>query len=165
EILHHVDHKQWIALGAFINGVAQQRRKMMAREASGEIGSDLRFLKKGQGEFLTAAMQLQLLFHDMKRMIFDSHVSRAVGADDKELRRRFTLRQERNEIEGRVITPVEVFEHQNERLLGSESFDGFRHLPEHALSGDALNALLQDLEVCWANDAWHLYEPTWGIAR
>ena len=85
---------------------------------------------------------------------------RTVRPDHQQSGRLLPLAQDRQQIDGRRVTPVKVLEHEHERLVGRERFHQDGELPQHPLGSDELQAAFQGLRVVvLTNQPWRLRQP------
>jgi len=89
------------------------------------------------------AVQLQLLLDDAERVVTQEHVDGSVRANDQKPCRLSPPSKCRYEVEGRVIAPVQIFEPDNERVLGSQYFQRLGQFPQHPVPCRARQLLLQ----------------------
>ena len=96
-------------------------------------------------------------------MLGDGDVDRAIGADEEQPRRLVAPREEREEIEGRGITPVQILENQDQRRLRSQRLDCLRHLSKHSLARGAQQFPLQPVAVRGLEEPRQVREPGGGV--
>ena len=117
QVLHHVDHEQRVAFGAAVNQPRQPPRQLVAGTPARQILVD-RFLRQVlERQLVTEAVRLQLPLDAFQRVLSEDHVHRPVGADHHQPRRIAAARQIGDQVERRVVAPVQIFEHENQRRL------------------------------------------------
>src|SRR5215510_6181933 len=87
------------------------------------------------------------------------HFNRPPGSDDEQARRFAPLRQRRNEIQRRVIAPVQVFDHQHEWSVGRQRLDRSDNLAQHPLTRRPENLTLQRFASGGVKERRHLRKP------
>jgi hypothetical protein len=68
----------------------------------------------------------------------------------------------RNQVERRWITPVQIFQVQNQRCFCGDHFERLGHLAQHSLLRRHMRESLQPSAILRANEARHLRQPRWG---
>ena len=101
-----------------------------AREAAGEVGGNGRLGQQCQRQFHAVPVWLQFLLDGLQGMAADAAPRVADTCRAQEQARRFPpARQHAEQIEGGGITPVQVFEHQHQRLPGRRAGRGPQPAP------------------------------------
>ena len=161
QIAEHRDEKERVAVGA----LEQQPREILrqlVRARGGHRGTPARRPRSSSAERQLRAevVELQVLLHRAQRVLVEHHVAGAVGADDQHARRLAATRQRRDEIDRRAVAPVGILEHQHERRLGAERFDGFGHLAQHALARGAAHLFVERGTLVGLHERRHLRAAT-----
>ena len=86
--------------------------KGMPAEALRQIGADMRLAQKGQRDVLALAAHPQLLNERPQRVSRHDDIHRAIASDHEQARRLLPPREHRQQIERRIVAPVEILEHQ-----------------------------------------------------
>src|SRR5262245_60400898 len=89
---------------------------------------------------------------------------RAIGANKQESCAFPSSCEIGNKIQGGIIAPMQVFEHQHQRFLSAERFQCFSNFPQHTSPGSLLSLLLKRRQISSADERRHLYEPSRSIA-
>ena len=110
-------------------------------------------------QLLTQAVRLQLPLDAFQRVVAEDDVDRPIGADHHQPRRVAAPRQVADEIERRVVAPVQIFEHDDQRRLGGDRLDRLGHLAQHAFAGGARPLPLQRLALGGRQQRRQLDEP------
>ena len=92
--------------------------------------------QKRQGDVLTLPPHPQLLDEGPQRMSRHDDVDGAIASDHEQARRLLPPPEHRQQIEGRMVAPVEVLEHQQNGRRGRQRLQGLGHLAQHPLVGD-----------------------------
>ena len=162
-ILHHRDHEERIALGALMYEARQPGRESGVWKARRQVGSHSRFGEQRERQFRTLPMPLQLVVHDMQRMAPLQRVGETIRAQQQESSRFPPSRQHCKQVEGGVVAPVQVFEHQQQRLSGGQQIKGLSQFTEHPVPGRTGNAAPHYLQIGGTHQAGHLHQPGRGL--
>ena len=88
---------------------------------------------------------------------------RPIRPDHQEAGGRPPPRQQRQQVQGRVIAPVQVFEDQDQGRLRRQRVHHFGKLPQHALPRHPLEFVAQLLPVRGREQPGHLHQPGGGM--
>jgi hypothetical protein len=92
-------------------------------------------------------------------MTGDDDVYRTIAGEDEQACRFLATSEHPEKIERRIVAPMEVLEHEDERHLRGQHFERLRHLAQHALLRDAEELAPQRLAIVPAHDPWQLHDP------
>ena len=119
EKLDHVDHEERVALGALMNCLRQGRHKRTLWKTDSEIFTDGGLAEKVEGYLLALAMRQKLVFDEFKRMRTEVDIFWSIGGNYEHPSRLAAPGQQRHEVEGGIVTPVEILQYEHEGFLGS----------------------------------------------
>src|SRR5262249_60290719 len=100
-----------------------------------EICGDVRRVEKRQRDLVALPSDAQLLKERLQRMSRYDDVHWTVAPENEQPRRLLPTCQHPEEVERRMITPVQILEYENERGVSGQRFEGFGHLAQHPLLG------------------------------
>ena len=163
ELVHHPHHEERIAVRALVHGTRQLGRKRMPAETLRQIRGDMRLAQEREGDVLALAPHPQLLNERAQGMRLHDDIHRAIAADHQKARCFLAARQHAEQVEGRIVAPVEILDHQQERGRGGQCLDGFRHLTQHALLGDPEQLAAQRLAIAAVFQPRQLHQPGGGV--
>ena len=161
--LHEIDHKERITLCMLVHQTRQPVDQLQARQASGEIGGNSVLGQHCQWQFHAVPVQLQFLLDGGQGMGTAPHFGRPIRADEEQARRFRSARQYCQQVQSGGIAPVQVFEHQHQRLPGSQQFQGLSQLPQHPFPRCPDHAAPQRLQVTGTDQTRHLHQPGRGL--
>ena len=147
ECVHDSDQEQRIPRGALMQEPGESLREGSASEALGQIAHDRALLKIAQGQFLRVVVHLEFLHYGAHRVGAHRRLDRPVCPQDQQTGRGTALRYIRQPLQRGTITPVQIFEHQDEWAVGTQRLHRLGEFPQHALPGGATAALLQCVEL------------------
>ena len=104
-------------------------------------------------------MGLQFALQFTQRMPLDDGFRRSESAHDQQPGRARAARQVADKVNRRIVGPVQIFEHQDQRRFRSECFDGFRDFAQHTLLRSAQRLALQAFPGGLADQPRHLRQP------
>jgi hypothetical protein len=135
EVVDHVHHEERIALRAAMDGPGDcaRPRRLRALEPPRDVFTHLDLVQERQADLLTLTVQPQLLHDRPQRMVVRERAGRTIGPDDEEARTLGPPGERREQLERRVIAPVQVLEHQHQRPLDGHRLDRIGQLAQHAL--------------------------------
>src|SRR5262245_43734504 len=103
----------------------------MAWEPSLQIGADSFLRKRRDPYFFTMLISLYIGPNIFQWMSWLRQFLRAVYSQDEQTRGFAAACEKRRQIERRIVTPMQIFQHKNKRNLFSEDFHGLGHLAQH----------------------------------
>ena len=109
-------------------------------------------------------MRRELLLDDTERVRAHDHVDGTIGGEEHQASGLSAPGKGRDEIERRVVAPVDVFQHEHEWHLGGQRLERLGHLAEHPLPRGAEDLSLETIAVGRRNQRRHLGEPGWRSA-
>lgn len=92
-------------------------------------------------------------------MSADDRVDGPVGAEHEEPRGVPPARQPANQVEGGVVAPVQILDHEHEGTVGRDRIDGVAHLAQHAATRRSLDPVPQPAHLLGTPQTRHLCEP------
>ena len=113
QIVREVDHEQRIAFAPPVHQARQPPGKLMAGKPHREKLRDGFLGQVLERQLLTQAVRLQLPLDALQRMVAEDDVDGPVSADHHQPRRIAAPREVADEIERRVVAPVQIFEHHD----------------------------------------------------
>lgn len=167
EIGHRMDHEQGIAFGAPAHPLREPLERHGGRDAGtpgGQIVGHRRFAEGAQRQLRTLPVHLQFLLEPFQRMPPHDQLHRPIGADHQQARRLPPPRQGGEQVQGGIIAPVQVLQHQHQGGLRGHRFQRLRHLPQHPLRRCRHPLALQLGLLGRAEQPGQLPEPGRGIA-
>ena len=136
-----VHQEQRVALGAVVDQARQVVLDLPPGEPAAQVGADVVRGEWRQQDVLAAAARLQLLGDRPERRIPALGLRRPVRADEQQVRERSSLRHVGDQLECRMVAPVQVLEHEDHRTLDGDGLEQLGHLAQHALAGGALHTV------------------------
>src|SRR5262249_12996709 len=119
----------------------------MLCESNIEIVGDSLRLEVFKRDFVTQSMGLKIQLYVPQWMFAERDVHWTVGCDDQQPRRIALSCKIGDQIERRVIAPVQIFEHQHEWRCRGYRFEKLRHLAEHSFASCADHRALEALNI------------------
>jgi hypothetical protein len=141
-----------------------RRARLASREALGEVGCDVLGSKRLEGKLHAAPVNEQLLLDGAERVLTEDDVGRTVGGEQEEPNGLVSPREVRDQVERRVIAPLQIVEPEHETARGTHRLERLCHLAEHAASGRCTEFLLEKRELATSHQGRHLDEPVGRIA-
>src|SRR5262252_5075392 len=96
-------------------------------------------------------------------MLPHDHIDGTIGADQEELGPLATAGQPVDQVQGGMVSPVEVLEDQYERPVGAQRFERVGHLPQHPVTGSPEERWLRGFAQLGAYDPRQLFHPGWRV--
>ena len=158
-VLDHVDEEQRIAPCPGVELVHQTARKPMARQRAGHVPADARFAERCEWQLHAESVNGQLVLCGHDHVLVPGGVRRPVRPEHQQPSGRSAAGQERQQLHGGGVAPVEVLENHDHGLLLREGFGRLGHLSHHSLTGGALSPERQGLEGCGVEEARNLGQP------
>ena len=93
----------------------------------------------------------------------DTHLTRPIRPEHQETGGGPPAGQQRQQIQRRMIAPVQVFEHQHQRPLGGQGVQHFGPFPQHTLPRRPLEFVVQLRPVRGREQPGHLHQPGGGL--
>ena len=160
-MLHHVHQEQRIALGAL-----EDERGEGGSDRPQALGHIRRHRLSGQ-EFQPHVHRLppptQFLDEAAQGMRPQRHLHRPIRPQHQQPRRAPALRHIGQGLHGGAITPLQVFEHQQQRHVRGSDVEGLGQLAQHPGGARPLHLALQVLQLGLAEHPEQLHQPQ-GIA-
>ena len=157
------DQEQGITTGTLMQHAAQRCREPRAPEALGEVGSDFHFGEILQCQLRTLAVLPEFGEDRPQWMGMDNGLHRAIGAEKQQAGRIGTPRYIGEPGQRGTITPVQIFHHEHQRVLGRERLQRVSELTQHAWRGDRTRSALERHPLGGRQQRRQLDEPTGGI--
>jgi hypothetical protein len=162
QVLEGGRHEQRIALRVPVDDCTQAVRHRDARRLCREILVDLGLGQRLQRNLPTQPVNQEILLERLQRMA-GYGVHRTFGCEHQQLRGTAPPRQRREQIDGRGIDPLEIFEHQQQRLARREGLQRLGDLPQHAFARRAEEFALEQLAVLPGDEGGKLNQPRGGL--
>ncbi len=109
KVVDGIHHKQRVAIGALVYQRRQLGRKLVTREPDGQIIFGRRGGEVFEWHFLAQLLCEQLLLYRFQRMTTDVEFDIAIRSEQHQVSGPALRGQIRDEIERRVIAPVQIF--------------------------------------------------------
>src|SRR5262249_45197839 len=133
-------------------------------EAPGQVSGDVPLVEELERDLLAQAVDPQLLHERAQGMPCDDDVHRPVAYEDENASRLLPAGEHPEQVERRVVAPVEVLEHEHDWRAGAQGLDGLRHLAQHALLGDAEQVPTKEGRIARPFEPGELNEPGRGMS-
>ena len=133
--------------------------RLVAWKSSSQVFPDGFLREVLERKLVAKGMSLQFAFDALERVFAQDHFNWAISANNHELGGISTPGQVRDQINSGKVAPVQVFQHEDQRMLGSERLQRVCHLAQHALTGSAQDLGLQRLPLRGRNERRHLCQP------
>ncbi|MEW6268572.1 MAG: hypothetical protein AB1689_04655, partial [Thermodesulfobacteriota bacterium] len=133
QLVDEAHQEERVAVAAAVDDGRELRRERVPREARVEVRRDVARGEVPERDLLARRAGAQLAHHAPQRVLARRGVDRTVAAEHQQPRRVGAAREHRDEIERRVVAPVQVLEHQHEDLLRAHHEQHVGHLAQHAL--------------------------------
>src|SRR4051794_35038513 len=146
-MVNYLSEKQRAPFRPAVQEPRQPRWDSLAIESGRQIFFDTVFVEKMEPQFLTQSARLQLLNRRAEWVFPELCITGTVGADDEQAGRLVPMGQARNQVHGRMVGPMQIFQNQQHRLTASQHLDGLDHFPQHSVSRRAQNSPLQSLQL------------------
>ena len=159
EVVDRGHDEQRIAVGVAMEHDGQIRREPVLRKAMREVLAHRRHAQVLQRHLRALPVHLELLLHGMQRMGDGGQLGGTVRAHHEQARGLAPAGQARQEIDGGRVAPVQVFEHDGERLVEAERLEGLHQLAEHAVARRPQCPALDGLEIAVRQERRQLREP------
>src|SRR5262249_18497015 len=154
---------QRVAIGALVHNLRPALKGCTSAcscsNSRHQILSDMLFGQKSQWQFCTGPMHFQFLHEASQWMSIPIHLRWPIGANEQETSQLRPPRKTRDDIEGRVIAPMEIFQNQYEWSLYGEGFYDLGNLAQHAFLGSFRQLALQSLSFGKLDQCGHLQQP------
>src|SRR5262249_20393933 len=129
-----------------------------------QICGEIRLAEKRKRNVLALLTHPELLKEGPQGMPREDDVDRTIAPDDEETRGLRATPQHPEEIERRVVAPVEVLEDKDERTLCGESLERLGHLPQHPFLRDAEQIAPERIAIVSVDEPRQLDDPGRRIA-
>jgi hypothetical protein len=141
----------------------QALRQRLIRIPRREVRRHSRFGQIRQWELLTLPMPLEFLHDCTQGMRAHEHVHRPIGPNDQQPCLLPTPGHTGEQLQRGRITPVQIFQHQDEWPRGGQRFHGLGQLPQHPLVRRPEPPPLERVELGRTEEGGHLHQPARGI--
>ena len=158
QVLDDAGDEQRAAAGPLVQDRREAARRRAA-ETQLDVALDLVLAEVGERHLGAQPPRVQAVLQVADRVLGDHRVDRPVAAQHEEARGLAALREKADQVERRGIAPVEVLEHEDQRLLRAERLGELGDLAQHALARGALELALQRCAAVLADEPGHLHEP------
>ncbi|HXH82750.1 MAG TPA: hypothetical protein VNN07_07455 [Candidatus Tectomicrobia bacterium] len=160
EVIDEAGHEQGVALRTLMDQRRERAREAIARTLRVEVLTDVGDAESVQDDLGAPPVHEQFSPHGPERMVRRGGVGGAIRGQDHEAgAARPWLRQERQQVEGRHVAPVQVLQDEEERRVPGERVDGLAHLAQHARRSRAERLPLQRVDLVRVGHRGHLGEP------
>lgn len=109
------DHEQGIAFAVPRDERRQPVRQRGFRLFGNKVVDHLSFTQPPQGNLMTEVARAKVLLECSQGMLRERDLVVTVRPDKHQLRSRAATRQHRDQIDGRIVDPLEILEHDHER--------------------------------------------------
>lgn len=138
---------------------AQAGGEVAAGEADPQIVHHVLFAEVGQRQLDALPTYGERPHHVHQCVLADDCVSWTEGPDHQEPCRFTPLGEEPQQVDGGLVAPLQVLEHQQEGHVSGQCLDEDRELAQHALGPDGLQRLPQRGLILGADQPGHLSQP------
>src|SRR5262249_51491740 len=149
--------------GIAVRSLMKQRRQSVGQGVVNisplEVARDRLLVEVLKRKLLTEPVCLQFLFHSLQRMIAYRDIHRAVGQNQHHPRRLSPPCKIRNQVERRVVAPMQVFDQKDERRRGRESLEDLGDFSQHSFRRGPDHRPLQALAVLVRHKPRQLLKP------
>src|SRR5262249_11402438 len=159
QVLHEIDHKERIAFSAEVNHLTQASGKVLVGKSGAQVAGNVFLGEVLERKFMAQTMSLEFAFYSAQRMAGEDHVDGTIGTDAHQSRGITAACQVGDQVEGGVVTPVQVFEHQKQRRIRSETLDGFGHLAQYAFTRSTSSLRLKHAALVRGYKRRHVGKP------
>src|ERR1051325_3883009 len=104
-------------------------------------------------------MGLQFPRYRIQWVIGQGYFQGTVSAEEQKSGWFTPPRETPDQVQRRNITPVQIFQHENQRVINCERFDGFRHFAQHTFMGSDLDFAMQFEARFRVDERGHLRQP------
>ena len=163
QVLEKVHHKKGVAVATLVNGFRDVRRALGV-DTGAHVSRDVAGRQQLEVEPLEQPPSFELVQHGAEMGSVDSRFSGTVGPDDQQTRGLGSLSNRSQQVQGRRVTPVEILEHEHERVLRGQSFQRIVQLAHHAVQGRALHQTLQPFQLLTFHESRQLQQPHGRVA-
>jgi hypothetical protein len=107
-------------------------RQLLGREPQAQVALDLRRAQELERDLAAAPAELEVHLEAAQGMTVHHELDRPIGRDHEQARGLGAVGEERQEIERRVVAPVQVLEDEDERRVARETLERLDELEQHA---------------------------------
>src|ERR1700744_353814 len=125
------DDKERIALGVLVDKGGEAGRKRVLLQFPAEQLADGGLVQWGKSDFCTELAEEQVVLHSPERMV-GRGIAVAAGSDDHEFGGSAAAGESGNEVEGGLVSPVQVFEEEKQRIFRRYFFESGAEIAGHA---------------------------------
>ncbi len=115
QILDEIHHEQRVTFGALVNEPGESLLEAMPAQLHVQIRGDVAFAEVLERDFVAQTMRLQLALRAFQRMVAENHLDGPIGPDHHEPGRIAPPREVPDQVERRVIAPVQILEREYQR--------------------------------------------------
>ena len=159
QIIDQRHHEQRIALGARVDDVRKLSGERVAREPLAKVVGDRRRAEQRQCQALGPPPRLELARELEDGALGQGGLDGAIGGDQEQPSGLPPPGDQREQVHGRRVAPVEILENEDEGGVGGQRLDQLRHLAQHALSRGPDELALQRVPVARVEEPRHFHEP------
>ena len=134
QVVDGVDHEQRVALRPVVDECRQLARKPMRGEPRRQIFRNRLLAQVLEGQLFALLLGSQLLLDGLQRMPARDELCRPVRTNDHQPGFAPLPRQVRDQVQRRVVAPVQVLQHEHQRRFGRERLERVAHLSQHPLA-------------------------------
>jgi hypothetical protein len=161
--VHHRDQEERMAVRAPVQGLGEGGGTRPFPKPYRQIVHDIRSGAQLQWQFRTLPVQRQVEFERMQGMLPHKHLDRPIRPEHQEAGGYPAPRQIAHQVQRGDIAPVQILEHQDQRLLGRQGLQRLGELPQHAFACGAQHPTLHGFERGRRQQPWHLHQPGGGV--
>src|SRR5208337_336585 len=108
-------------------------------------------------------MNLQFLMDDPERVAADDDVTGPIGRKHQHGRLLLASRKARQNVQGCVITPMQIFNYDDPRPVRTQDLEELPELTQHSLPSGPEDLALQGGAISCAKETRHLGQPGWSM--
>ena len=142
-----------------VDDVGELAGERAVREPLAQIVGDRRLAEQRERQLLGAPPRLELARELPDGALGQGGLDGAIGADQEQPSGLLPPGDQREQVDGRRVAPVQVLENQHEGGVGRQRLDQLRHLAQHALARGPEELALQRVSVARVEEPRHLHEP------
>src|SRR5439155_17661730 len=118
-----------------------------------------------QCNLVTQVAGAKVLLERSQRMLREGDLVVTVRPNKHQLRRRAATCQDGDQVDGRIVDPLEILEHDHERASRRDRLQRVADLPQHPRGGGAQDFAPQKFATVWGEQGGKLDEPGGSLGR
>ena len=159
QVVDGVDHEERVALRPIVDECRQLSRQTMRGKPHRQVFRNRLLVQVLEGQLCTLLLGSQLLFDGLQRMPARDELCRPVSTDDHQPRFASLPRHVRDQVQRRVVAPVQIFQHEHQRRFSREGVKRVAHLSQHPLARGPEDIAPERLPILRPHARWQLQQP------